>query len=154
MCQFWEGVALINVSKVVRALHSYIGFHQSEFHPQLSLISPCFSIFLPIFIYSLVVPNPPDFIRLRIYLFINWKKQDQKVEYRLKGKNLDKFHQGSITITCSRYYNPITGNIKLFKPMDQGYWKYEQKYNLTTLFQIIDRFKAFEVPDMKPVRFF
>ena len=35
--------------------------------------------------------------------------------------------------------------------MDQGYWKYEQKYNLTTLFQIIDRFKAFEVPDMKPV---
>ena len=37
--------------------------------------------------------------------------------------------------------------------MDQGYWKYEQKYNLTTLFQIIDRFKAFEVPDMKPVSF-
>ena len=66
---------------------------------------------------------------------------------------MDKFHQGSITITCSRFYNPIKGNIKLFKPMDQGYWKYEQKYNLTTLFQIIDRFKAFEVPDMKPVSF-
>ena len=82
---------------------------------------------------------------------LNWEKQDQKVEYRLKGKNLDKFHQGSITITCTRFYNPIKGNIKLFKPMDQGYWKYEQKYNLTTLFQIIDRFKAFEVPDMKPV---
>ena len=36
--------------------------------------------------------------------------------------------------------------------MDAGYWKYEQKYNLKTFFEIIDRLKAFEAPDIKPVR--
>ena len=69
-------------------------------------------------------------------------KQDKKVEYRLKHKNLDKFHQGTITITCSRFYNPIKGNVKLFKPMDQGYFSYEQKYTLSTFFPIIDRLKV------------
>ena len=69
-------------------------------------------------------------------------KQDKKVEYRLKHKNLDKFHQGTITITCSRFYNPVKGNIKLFKPMDQGYFSYEQKYTLATFFPIIDRLKV------------
>ena len=31
-----------------------------------------------------------------------------------------------------------------------GYWKYEPKYTLATLFKNIDRLKAFEMPDMAP----
>jgi hypothetical protein len=56
-----------------------------------------------------------------------------------------------VTITCQRFYNPIKGNLKLFKPMDEGYWKYTPKYQLGTLFKNIDRLSAFEVPDMAPV---
>lgn len=95
--------------------------------------------------------NDADDFMGRVCIPILEMRQDEKMEYRLKSKQLDKFHQGSITITCSRYYNPIRGNLKLFKPMDEGYWKYEPKYNLATLFKNIDRLKAFEMPDMAPV---
>jgi len=96
--------------------------------------------------------NDADDFMGRLCIPILEMKQNEKMEYRLKAKQLDKFHQGSLTITCSRFYNGFRGNIKLFKPMDEGYWKYEPKYNLSTLFKNIDRLKAFEMPDMAPVR--
>ena len=64
--------------------------------------------------------NDADDFMGRLCIPILEMLQDQKTEYRLKTKQLDKFFQGSITITCSRYYNPIRGNLKLFKPMDEG----------------------------------
>ena len=64
--------------------------------------------------------NDADDFMGRLCIPILEMKQDTKLEYRLKTKQLDKFFQGSITITCSRYYNPIRGNLKLFKPMDEG----------------------------------
>ena len=80
--------------------------------------------------------------------------QNEKIEYRLKSKQLTKLQQGSVTITCSRFYNGIRGNLKLFKPMAEDYNNpsstYEPKYNLSTFFKNWDRLKA-AMPNTEPM---
>ncbi|CBY31374.1 unnamed protein product [Oikopleura dioica] len=94
--------------------------------------------------------NEDDFLG-RLCLPIADMINDQKIEYRLKTKRLDNFTQGALTITCSRYYNPIRGNARLFKPKQRAYWNCEPKYTFDTFFTNVNRLKAFEMPDIAPL---
>jgi len=79
--------------------------------------------------------NEDDFLG-RLCLPIADMINDQKIEYRLKTKRLDNFTQGALTITCSRYYNPI--RLVLFldfilSQLNSIYSLFPQKYQ--TLFE-------------------
>ncbi|CAG5104662.1 Oidioi.mRNA.OKI2018_I69.chr1.g1430.t2.cds [Oikopleura dioica] len=94
--------------------------------------------------------NEDDFLG-RLCLPIADMINDKKMEYRLKTKRLDSFTQGTLTVTCTRYYNPIRGNARLFKPKAKTYWNCEPKYNMDSFFANVNRLKAFEMPDIAPL---